>query len=216
MVYFSDRKSRPKDAAEARQLQELLSFREAMPREQLWWTYTRPIDFERAVREHLVAVAMAVEEWREAASQHVARPGSGTAPASDIRMVVETDVAIEVFDEVPDRPSPEIIIPTGTPVPFTSRLTVMTTTDDQKTISLTLLERSSGTAGSSDIDDFQKLGTPKFILPPGMPRATSVDLAIGVNPTGQLALDATFPETEFPPASATSGELRIRLRKQSS
>jgi WD40 repeat protein len=53
MVYFCERKSWPKDASEAAELQKLLSFREAMPKEQLWWTYTTLGDFERAVREHL-------------------------------------------------------------------------------------------------------------------------------------------------------------------
>ena len=55
MVYFCERKFSPKNALEAAELQKLLSFREAMPKEQLWWTYTTRLNFERAVREHLTA-----------------------------------------------------------------------------------------------------------------------------------------------------------------
>jgi hypothetical protein len=57
MVYFCERKSRPKDASEAAELPRLLSFREAMPKEQLCWTYTTLLEFERAVREHLTALS---------------------------------------------------------------------------------------------------------------------------------------------------------------
>jgi hypothetical protein len=50
IVYFCERKTMPQDSSEAAQLQQLLSFREAMPKEQLWWRYTTVADFERVVR----------------------------------------------------------------------------------------------------------------------------------------------------------------------
>jgi tetratricopeptide (TPR) repeat protein len=53
MVYFCDRGYMPRDTAEAAQLQQVLSFREALPTEQLWWRYVTVADFERAVRKHL-------------------------------------------------------------------------------------------------------------------------------------------------------------------
>jgi tetratricopeptide (TPR) repeat protein len=61
MVYFCERKHMPKDSAEAAHLQQLLSFREAMPKEQLWWRYVAVADFERAVRQHLTAFVLALE-----------------------------------------------------------------------------------------------------------------------------------------------------------
>ena len=60
MVYFCDRKHRPSDTTEAAQLQRLLSFREALPKEQLWWRYVTVGDFERAVRQHLTAFVLAL------------------------------------------------------------------------------------------------------------------------------------------------------------
>jgi tetratricopeptide (TPR) repeat protein len=53
MVYFSSRGSRLQDVREAAQMERLLAFRDAMPREQLWWSYEQPVDFERLLREHL-------------------------------------------------------------------------------------------------------------------------------------------------------------------
>lgn len=43
------------------QQQQVLSFREAMPEQQLWWTYATAGDFERAVREHLTDFVLELE-----------------------------------------------------------------------------------------------------------------------------------------------------------
>ncbi|MGI9100160.1 MAG: FxSxx-COOH system tetratricopeptide repeat protein [Solirubrobacteraceae bacterium] len=61
MVYFCERKYMPKDTAEAVQVQQVLSVREAMPTEQLWWRYVTVADFERAVRKHLTAFVLTAE-----------------------------------------------------------------------------------------------------------------------------------------------------------
>jgi hypothetical protein len=61
MLYFCERKSRCKSAAEAGQLHRLLTFREGLPREQFWCAYTKPVEFERAVRQHLVAYLITPE-----------------------------------------------------------------------------------------------------------------------------------------------------------
>jgi len=53
MAYFSNRRARFEDEGQAAQLHRLLAFRDAMPREQLWWSYEAPVDFERLLREHL-------------------------------------------------------------------------------------------------------------------------------------------------------------------
>lgn len=54
MIYFCERKARPRNAAEGAQLLALLRFREALPDEQLSWSYKTLRDFERAVRDHLI------------------------------------------------------------------------------------------------------------------------------------------------------------------
>jgi tetratricopeptide (TPR) repeat protein len=61
MVYFCDRGYMPKDTAEAAQLQQVLTFREALPKEQLWWRYTSVADFEPAIRQHLTAFVLTLE-----------------------------------------------------------------------------------------------------------------------------------------------------------
>ena len=53
MVYFSGQPASPQTSAELEQWQRVLKFREEMPREQLWWSYTTPVQFERLVRAHL-------------------------------------------------------------------------------------------------------------------------------------------------------------------
>lgn len=52
-LYFCERRSRLKTAAEAAQLESLFAFREALPREQLYWAYDSVTSFEREVRQHL-------------------------------------------------------------------------------------------------------------------------------------------------------------------
>jgi hypothetical protein len=53
MVYFCEREGFPASKAEAEQLMQVMAFREELPREQLWWSYTTPVEFERLVRGHL-------------------------------------------------------------------------------------------------------------------------------------------------------------------
>ena len=53
MVYFSERRYMPKTAAEALQWARVLEFKDQLIGEQLWWPYTKPVDFERLLREHL-------------------------------------------------------------------------------------------------------------------------------------------------------------------
>jgi hypothetical protein len=60
MVYFCQRPYMPKSTVETVQQQRVLRFREEMPEQQLWWTYTTAGDFERAVREHLMAFILAL------------------------------------------------------------------------------------------------------------------------------------------------------------
>jgi tetratricopeptide (TPR) repeat protein len=69
MAYFCQRPHMPQSSAEAAQLQQLLSFRESMPEQQLWWTYTSTGDFEQAVREHLTAFVLAMGSAPPAATQ---------------------------------------------------------------------------------------------------------------------------------------------------
>jgi tetratricopeptide (TPR) repeat protein len=79
MVYFCDRGYMPKDTAEAGQLQQVLSFREAMPIEQLWWRYVTVADFERAVRKHLTAFVLALEPAPVPAGQAALTPAAPRA-----------------------------------------------------------------------------------------------------------------------------------------
>jgi tetratricopeptide (TPR) repeat protein len=76
MVYFGERKYMPKDSAEAAQLQQLLSFREAMPEEQLWWRYVTVADFERVVRKHLTAFVLALEPATPRAGGPLSQPAA--------------------------------------------------------------------------------------------------------------------------------------------
>jgi hypothetical protein len=52
-IYFCERRARLKTTAAAAQLLALVTFREALPREQMYWEYDSVTAFERAVREHL-------------------------------------------------------------------------------------------------------------------------------------------------------------------
>jgi hypothetical protein len=53
MVYFSQQPASPQTSADLQQWQRVLKFREELPREQLWWSYSTPVEFERLVRAHL-------------------------------------------------------------------------------------------------------------------------------------------------------------------
>lgn len=53
MVYFCDRPYTPKTPIEAHQWARVLEFRGQLPSEQAAWTYTKPMQFERLLREHL-------------------------------------------------------------------------------------------------------------------------------------------------------------------
>jgi hypothetical protein len=78
MVYFCQRPYMPQSIAETTQQQEVLRFREAMPEQQLWWTYTSADGFERAVREHLTAFVLAMA------------PASPATPAAQASAAVRT------------------------------------------------------------------------------------------------------------------------------
>lgn len=52
-LYFCERRTRLKTAAEASQLEALFSFREDLPGEQLYWSYESVTSFEREIRQHL-------------------------------------------------------------------------------------------------------------------------------------------------------------------
>jgi tetratricopeptide (TPR) repeat protein len=81
MVYFSDRRYTPKTSTEARQWASVLDFRDEMPREQLWWNYSTPLDFERLLREHLVRYL-----------EHARSPTSETLPRATIGESVRFNV----------------------------------------------------------------------------------------------------------------------------
>jgi len=53
MVYFSQQPAAPATSVELEQWHRVVKFREELPKEQLWWSYTTPVEFERLVREHL-------------------------------------------------------------------------------------------------------------------------------------------------------------------
>jgi len=73
MVYFCQRPYMPKSTAETAQQQQVLSFREGMPEQQLWWTYATAGDFERAVREHLTDFVLALEPAAQPAEASASR-----------------------------------------------------------------------------------------------------------------------------------------------
>ncbi len=75
MVYFCQRPYMPQSTAETAQQQEVLSFRDGMPEQQLWWTYASAGDFERSVREHLTTFVLALRAALTPA-------GRATAPAA--------------------------------------------------------------------------------------------------------------------------------------
>lgn len=58
MVYFCQRPWFPADAAEADQLHRVMTFRDELPEEQLWWNYTQTVEFERLIRAHLEDVVL--------------------------------------------------------------------------------------------------------------------------------------------------------------
>ena len=76
MVYFCRREAAPATSAEAEQWQRVLRFREELPEEQLWWSYTAPVEFERLVHGHLEDVVLRRAGARE--------PHSGAASAGGV------------------------------------------------------------------------------------------------------------------------------------
>ncbi len=48
----------PDDVAELEQWHRVVKFREELPKEQLWWSYATPVEFERLVRGHLEDVVL--------------------------------------------------------------------------------------------------------------------------------------------------------------
>ena len=53
MVYFNDEPYSPRSRQETDQWGRVLDFKEAFPKEGLWWTYTGAPDFEKLLRIHL-------------------------------------------------------------------------------------------------------------------------------------------------------------------
>ena len=58
MVYFSAQQASPATSTELEQWHRVVKFREKLPKEQLWWSYTDPVEFERLVRGHLEDVLL--------------------------------------------------------------------------------------------------------------------------------------------------------------
>ena len=52
MFYFNQAPVMPATAAEAEQLQRVIKFKEAFPKEGLWWSYNGEKEFEKLVRSH--------------------------------------------------------------------------------------------------------------------------------------------------------------------
>lgn len=211
MVYFSERKARPRSATEASQLRELLSFRESMPKEQLWWTYQKPIDFERAVRIHLIGVTMAGDATvtmagdatkdAPAALSGLNRGDDTAGPASSA--VIATDIAVELLDPKTEQLVPEIVIPADSPLPFTWSTNLATISADQIALSLKLLERWTGERGSVNVHDYRPLGSLEINLPPGLPAGSPLELDLRIAPTGEFALAVTVSGTGVPIPTST-------------
>lgn len=58
MVYFSTQPASPTTSTELEQWHRVVKLREELPKEQLWWPYTDPVEFERLVRGHLEEVVL--------------------------------------------------------------------------------------------------------------------------------------------------------------
>jgi hypothetical protein len=79
MVYFCQRAAFPANRAEAEQLTAVMAFREELPEEQLWWSYTAPVEFERLVRAHLQDVIL------RRAGQAPPAPAARERPGAPVR-----------------------------------------------------------------------------------------------------------------------------------
>lgn len=89
MVYFCERKFRIRTAAEAAQLQQLLEFRDSMPREQLWWSFAKTADFDQAVRRHLTSFILALQpvvEGSEPVASRTAEAEPVMPPVGDVSL----------------------------------------------------------------------------------------------------------------------------------
>jgi hypothetical protein len=202
MVYFSERKSRPTSAAEARQLQELLSFRETMPNEQFWWTYEKPVHFERAVRLHLINVALSNGDARDTILLRE-QASAGSAPATEGQVVSPRDLALEMYDD--GRRLPNVVIPRHSTLPAEWRGDFETVADNQKPLSVTVLEGLSirGAGEAAEMDDFGRVGVLEVMLPPGLPAHHRVRFVIRLSRNGVIS------------AGAQPGEIPIRLSPSS-
>ena len=65
MVYFSQQPAAPATSTELEQWHRVMTFREQLPKEQLWWSYSEPCEFERLVRAHLEDVILRRAQERE-------------------------------------------------------------------------------------------------------------------------------------------------------
>jgi hypothetical protein len=79
MVYFCQRPWFPADAAESDQFHRVMTFGGQLPEEQLWWSYTAPVEFERLVRAHLEDVIV------RRAGQASPAPGARVRPLAPVR-----------------------------------------------------------------------------------------------------------------------------------
>jgi hypothetical protein len=173
MVYFSERKSRPTSAAEARQLQDLLGFREALPKEQFWWSYDKPVDFERAVRLHLIQDLLSNGGARDAID--VSGGGSrGDVTTAEPQLVSSYAYALEVQRD--GVVLPDVILPRNSILPAEWRGEFTTISENQKAVSVTVLEGII--SEPVQMDDFRRLGVLEVMLPPGLPPGHGLELII--------------------------------------
>lgn len=208
MVYFCERKSRPKDALEAAQLEQLLSFREGMPKNLLWWPYTKPVDFERAVREHLMAFVLALgstpppPQEPEAPTQEPEAPThEPEAPKyevfqSDGHTTTAVDVAVKHYDPKTDSVRADIIVAAGSRLPFTTSCDYKTLIDNQGAVYMELLQRSGALSATSDVHLFDPLGHLTVELRPGLRHGTPVRITTAIDAMGRLTAEATYLDSD--------------------
>lgn len=84
MVYFCTRPYSPKTVAETTQWGRVLEFQRELPKQQLWWTYTKVRGFEALLREHLTKYLLARSPAPDAPAAAQVRTGrpSGAARRS--------------------------------------------------------------------------------------------------------------------------------------
>jgi len=209
MVYFRERRGRPKDA-DAAQLERLLRFREAMPTQLLWWTYAKPVDFERAVRGHLTDFIMRLEGTPPRARE----PDSPRQDPlrSESHSATAADVAVKQYDRETDSVRAEVIAAAGTRLPFTTWSDCTTLIDNQAEVSMELLQRSGSPSASADVHLFAPLGHVTIGLRPGLPSDTPLRITTAIDATGRLTAQATYPGSDAAAVESDLGTSRSRGR----